>query len=69
MEKHDIFSNLKTGVEDILREGARKLLQQAIENEVLELIDFYKDQKDEVGKRAVKRNGYLPHKFKQDLET
>ncbi len=60
MEKHDIFSNLKTDLENILREGARKLLQQAIENEVLEVIETYKSQKDEVGQRKVKRNGYLP---------
>lgn len=60
MEKHDIFSNLKIDLEEILKEGARKLLQQAIENEVKELIDSYKDQKDEAGRRNVKRNGYLP---------
>ena len=60
MGKHDIFSNLKIGLEEILREGARKLLLQAIENEVQELIDSYKDQKDETGKRIIKRNGYLP---------
>jgi putative transposase len=60
MEKHDIFSNLKTDLEDILREGARKLLQQAIENEVKELIDSYKDHKDEMGRKIIKRNGHLP---------
>ena len=60
MKKHDIFSNLKTDLEDILREGARKLLQQAIENEVQELIDSYKDQRDEAGRKIVKRNGHLP---------
>ena len=60
MKKHDIFSNLKTELENILKEGARKLLQQAIENEVQELIDSYKNQKDERGRRTVKRNGYLP---------
>lgn len=60
MEKHDIFSNLKIGLEEILREGARKLLQQAIENEVQEFIDSYKDQKNDSGRRTVKRNGHLP---------
>lgn len=60
MEKHDIFSNLKIGLEEILREGARTLLQQAIENEVQELIDSYKEKKDEMGRRIIKRNGYLP---------
>ena len=43
-----------------MRGGARKLLQQAIENEVQELIDSYKNQKDETGRRTAKRNGYLP---------
>lgn len=66
MEEHDIFSNLKTGLEEILKEGARKLLQQAIENEVIELLDSYKIQKDEAGRRTVKRNGYLPPR---DIQT
>lgn len=36
MKEYDIFSNLKTDLENILKEGAKKLLQQAIENEVQE---------------------------------
>ena len=34
MKQDDIFPEFATSLEDILREGARKLLQQAIENEV-----------------------------------
>jgi transposase-like protein len=60
MDKHDIFSNLTTGLENILKEGARRLLQQAIENEIQEVIDSYKDQKNCNNQRVVKRNGYLP---------
>lgn len=62
MEKNDIFSDFKTGLEEILREGARKLLQQAIENEVKEHLELYKGQRDENNRRAVKRNGYLPER-------
>ena len=60
MKKHDIFSDLKTDLENFLKEGARKLIQQAIENEVQELVDLYKNQKDEKGRRIIKKNGYLP---------
>lgn len=62
MEKNDIFSDFKIGLEEILREGARKLLQQAIENEVKEHLELYKGQRDENNRRAVKRNGYLPER-------
>lgn len=60
MEKHGIFSDFKTGLEEILREGAKKLLQQAIENEVNEYLELYKDQRDKEGRRVVKKNGHLP---------
>ncbi len=62
MNKHVIFSDFKTGLEEILREGARKLLQQAIENEVNECLELYKEMKDETGRKTVKRNGYLPQR-------
>jgi hypothetical protein len=37
----------KPFLEQLLREGARKLLQAAIENEVTEYIQFHKDRRDE----------------------
>jgi hypothetical protein len=49
-------------LEQLLREGARKLLQAAIENEVIEDIQFHKDQLDENGQRLVVRNGHLPER-------
>ena len=49
-------------LEETLREGARKLLQQAIENEVQEFLDKFKDQKTEDGRRPIVRNGYLPER-------
>lgn len=44
-------------VEDIAREGARRALQKAIEDEVDDYIQFNRDQLDEQGHRLVVRNG------------
>jgi putative transposase len=52
----------KPFLEQLLREGARKLLQAAIENEVLEYIQFHKDRLDENGQRLVVRNGHRPER-------
>jgi hypothetical protein len=46
----------------LLQEGARKLLQAAIENEIIEYIEFHKDRRDENGQRLVVRNGHLPER-------
>jgi putative transposase len=50
----------KPFLEQLLREGARKLLQAAIENEVIEYVQFHKDRLNENGQRLVVRNGHLP---------
>jgi transposase-like protein len=49
-------------LDKIIREGARKLLQAAIENEVAEYIAQLSEVKDEKGRRMVVRNGYLPER-------
>ena len=46
----------------IAREGARKMLQLALENEVQEYVDSHKNLTDETGKQIVVRNGYLPER-------
>ena len=48
--------------EQLLQEGARKLLQAAIENEIIEYIQFHQDRRDEQGQRLVVRNGHLPER-------
>ncbi len=48
----------KASLSDILRTGARRLLMQAIEQEVEEYISSNKSEKDSDGKRLVVRNGY-----------
>jgi transposase-like protein len=52
----------KSFFEQLLQEGARKLLQAAIENEVMDYIQFHKDRRDEDGQRLVVRNGHLPER-------
>ena len=46
----------------ILRDGAQRLLTQAIEAEVAEWIETHRHVRDEQGHRQVVRNGYLPER-------
>ena len=58
--------SMPEGMEDplteLLRNGARRLIQQAIEAELAEMLAKYEGQTDEQGRRAVVRNGYLPER-------
>lgn len=47
---------------EVLRRGAKELLQQAVEVEVAEAIAQYAALKDEQGRQRVVRNGYLPER-------
>jgi len=49
-------------LESLAREGARKLLQQALENEVAEYIEAHVAKRDENGRRLAVRNGALPER-------
>ena len=51
---------------ELLKEGARKLLAQAVESEVQELLAQYEGDRTECGHAAVVRNGYLPER---ELQT
>src|SRR5690606_13779130 len=53
-------------LEDIAREGARRMLQHAIEQEVAGYIDAHREMVDERGHRLVVRNG---HKTPRTLLT
>src|SRR3569832_1608307 len=46
----------------VLRQGAQKMLAQAIESEVAGWIDAHSQVRDEQGRRQVVRNGYLPER-------
>jgi transposase-like protein len=49
-------------ITDILRSGARKLLAEALETEVEIFLSQYEDLKDDIGRRRIIRNGYLPER-------
>ena len=47
-------------LDDIVREGARAMLQRAVEDEVADYIDRHKHCLDDDGRRRVVRNGHKP---------
>ena len=47
---------------EVLRQGAKRLLAQTIEAEVATLLACYADARDDQGRQAVVRNGYLPER-------
>jgi len=49
-------------LDNIIREGAQKVLQAAIEHEVSVYIDLFKNVTDEKGRRKVVRHGSLPER-------
>ena len=49
-------------LEQVARQGAQKMLQLALENEVEEFILKHSSLKDENGKKVVIKNGYMPQR-------
>lgn len=49
-------------LDQIIRQGAQKMLQSAIESEVNHFIEKYKNLKNEQGHRLAVRNGYMPER-------
>ncbi len=47
---------------ELLRAGAQRLIQQAVETELLELLGEHSERRTEDGKAGVVRNGYLPER-------
>jgi putative transposase len=52
----------RESLHEILRQGAQKMLGQAIQAEVAEWIEQHEHVTDERGRRQVVRNGYLPER-------
>lgn len=49
-------------LDQLVREGARKMLQAALEAEVENFLVEHQDRRDEQGRRLVVRNGHLPQR-------
>jgi putative transposase len=67
MENNNIFSAQKQALnqsplEDLVRQGARQMLQAALENEVAEYLEKHSGKKTPENKQAVVRNGHLPER-------
>lgn len=50
------------GLDELVRRGARQVIQQAIEAELAQLLEHYANVKTLAGRQAVVRNGYLPER-------
>ena len=47
---------------DLLREGAKRLIAEAVDAELSAMLIQFEDYKDQSGRRHVVRNGYLPER-------
>src|SRR6201995_5172721 len=56
------LSEVGLGLDDLIRQGAQQVIQQAIEAELAELLERFTNVKTLHGQRAVVRNGYLPER-------
>ncbi len=52
----------KDPLTELLRAGARQLIAEAVEAELVDFLAEYQGQKDSRGRRLVVRNGYLPER-------
>ena len=50
----------RSPLDQLVREGAQKMLQSAIDAEVHDFLSMPRDRRDEQGKRLVVGNGHLP---------
>ena len=55
-------STVGMGLEDIIRQGARAIIQQAIEAELADLLASFRHVTTMDGRQTVVRNGYLPER-------
>jgi len=53
-------SESKTSLDYLVREGARRMLQEALENEVTEYLARLASERTKDGRQAIVRNGHLP---------
>jgi len=65
-EKDRMVSESRSFLDRIIQEGAQRMLQEALTNEVEEYVSRMADRRMEDGRRTIVRNGYLPDR---DLVT
>lgn len=60
--REDFLPETRSVLDEIIRKGAQRMLQAALESEVMEYVERHKDLEDLDGHRVVVRNGYLPER-------
>jgi|GEM_PF-4450275 len=55
--------NQKSPLDELVREGARRMLQSAIDADVEAFVAMHQDRRSETGKRLVVKNGSLQDIF------
>src|SRR5213592_4907793 len=58
LTEEDARAELHAGLDEIVREGARRMLAAALEAEVDGYVAAFADERDEAGRRLVTRNGH-----------
>jgi transposase-like protein len=61
-DKNPSVISPRSALDEVLRNGAKKLLQEAIEIEVAEYVRGFQELKDAMNRRVVTKNGYLPER-------
>jgi putative transposase len=62
LNRPGVSSAVRDALTDVLREGARALLAQAVEAEVAEFLAQYRGEQDTSGRARMVRNGHLPER-------
>lgn len=67
MAKHNVVEMLGRGtirdeLTELIREGASRLIKEALDVEIQELLSSFSERRDECGRAAVVRNGYHPER-------
>src|SRR5690606_2351597 len=57
-----VSAEVRDHLSEVLREGARRMLQAAIEEEVADYVALHSDRRDDEGRRLVVRNGHHPER-------
>ncbi|MGF6980272.1 putative transposase [Paraburkholderia sp. JPY465] len=61
-EANSSKAQTKSVLDELIQQGARQIIQQAVEVELATMLEQYSNVKSIDGRRAVVRNGYLPER-------
>ena len=62
LKKPGVSSAVRDALTEVLRDGARSLLAQAVEAEVTEFLTRHQGEQDAAGRTRMVRNGHLPER-------